>query len=260
MVVDVTELKVEELSKYFGGVCAVNGATFDIRTREIFGIIGPNGAGKSTLFNVITGVLQPTSGRVFFRGEEITHESTPDIARRGLVRTFQATTLFRRISVAENLRRGYLFGHLRRPSALLTRATTRSARAGAARKVEQTLSFLGMTRYADAIAGDLPYGSQKIIGVGMAITAGPQLMLMDEPAAGLNPVETNAMAKLIVRLRDELNIGIGLVEHDMKMVMSICDRILVLNHGVPVRTGTPTEIQTDPAVIESYLGTDDELA
>jgi branched-chain amino acid transport system ATP-binding protein len=177
-----------------------------------------------------------------------------------LIRTFQATTVFKRETVIENLRRGFLFGRISRPSHLLARSQVASARQQAQKKVEEIVEFTGLGAFSATRGGDLPYGLQKILGVGMAVAAGPRLMLMDEPAAGLNPSETNEMADLVLRLRDRLGIDVVLVEHDMMMVMRICDRILVLNYGQPVCIGTPAQVQSDPAVVEAYLGAEYERA
>jgi branched-chain amino acid transport system ATP-binding protein len=253
-------LQVQAVSRYFGGVRAVDNVSFELRPGEIFGVIGPNGAGKTTLFNVITGAIRPSSGTVRLQGEDITGLTMDAVARRGVIRTFQATTVFKRESVIENLRRGFLFGRVSRPSHLLARSQVASARQQAQKKVEEIVEFTGLGAFGATRGGDLPYGLQKILGVGMAVAAGPRLMLMDEPAAGLNPSETNEMADLVLRLRDRLGIDVVLVEHDMTMVMRICDRILVLNYGQPVCIGTPAQVQSDPAVVEAYLGAEYERA
>lgn len=255
-----TVIEVSGVSKHFGGIRAVDGVSFAMESGEIFGIIGPNGAGKTTLFNIITGMIPPSSGQIVFYGSDITGQPMDRIARCGVIRTFQSTTVFKNQTVSENLRRSHLFGRLSRPSWLLNRARVRHVNRAAEERIASVLAFIGFTGSANALAGDLPYGLQKILGVGMALAAEPKLLLMDEPAAGLNPSETKAMGELILRLRKELGIEIVLVEHDMKMVMNICDRILVLNHGEPISIGTPAEIQNNHAVIQAYLGTDHEFA
>jgi branched-chain amino acid transport system ATP-binding protein len=254
-------LEAAAVGRFFGGIRAVSGVSFSVVPGEVFGIIGPNGAGKTTLFNVITGTFPPSAGRVHFDGTDITGWKTDAVARAGVVRTFQATTVFKRESVADNLRRAVLFGTVARPPRLFSPARrSAAAQSAIAGRIAEVLAFTGLARVGATPAGDLPYGLQKILGVGMAVIAQPRLMLMDEPAAGLNPNETNGMGDLVLRLRNERGITVVLVEHDMKMVMRVCDRILVLNHGVPIAVGTPAEIQGNQAVIDAYLGTDHEGA
>ena len=253
-------LEVQALSRQFGGVRALDSVSFELNRGEVFGVIGPNGAGKTTLFNAITGAIRPSSGTVRLQGEDITGLTMDAVARRGIIRTYQATTVFRRETVFENLRRGFLFSHISRPSTLLARMRISDAREQAGKRVDEVLGFTGLVPFAATRAGDLPYGMQKILGVAMAVVARPRLLLMDEPAAGLNPSETNAMADLVLGLRDRLSIDVVLVEHDMSMVMRICDRILVLNYGRPICTGTPEQVQNDASVIDAYLGADIEHA
>jgi len=253
-------LEVADLARNFGGIVAVSGVSFGVAEGEVFGIIGPNGAGKTTLFNVITGAFPPSAGRVRLDGADITGLSTDQVARRGVVRTFQSTTVFHRDSVAGNLRRAVLFGALYRPWKMFQPGRVAATRAEVETRVADALAFTNLAHAAATGGGELPYGLQKVLGVGMAVAAQPRLMLMDEPAAGLNPNETNAMGDLVLRLRNERGITVVLVEHDMKMVMRICDRILVLNHGEPIAIGTPAEIQSDQAVIDAYLGSEHEYA
>ncbi len=253
-------LDVSVLNKNFEGLKAVQDVSFSVRRGEIFGIIGPNGAGKTTLFNLITRTIQASSGTVIFRDADIGHSSVDEVARLGLVRTFQATSVFKGQSVAENLRRSHVFCKLGRPLDLLNVAKLRAVREAAAHKADEILTFFDLKSEADSRAGDLAYGSQKILGIGMALATEPKMLLMDEPAAGLNPSEKAGIADVIKKLRSELKIDIALVEHDMRMVMSICDRILVLDHGRPIALGTPAETQANQAVIDAYLGIDYELA
>jgi branched-chain amino acid transport system ATP-binding protein len=253
-------LEVRALSKDFGGLQAVQEISFSARRGEILGIIGPNGAGKTTLFNLITRTIPASSGAVTFRGADISRSSVDDVARLGLVRTFQATSVFKGQSVVENLRCSYVFCKYGRPSRLLNIVKRKEVREAAAHKANEILAFLNLRNTAEVRAGDLAYGLQKILGVGMALATEPRLLLMDEPAAGLNPSEKTEMSAIVEKLRSELKIDIALVEHDMRMVMSICDRILVLDHGRQIALGTPAQVQTDQSVIDAYLGVDHEFA
>ena len=250
-------LEVEGLSRRFGGLTAVSEVSFNVKKGEIFGIIGPNGAGKTTLFNVIAGHYRPSAGTVKFEGVDISGHSSDAIARRGIARTFQAVHVFGEHTATENLRRAAVIGHCHNPLAYFTRNRRSQARAV---DLNEVARFIGIADVLDNQAGSLAYGLQKMLGIGMAMMVGPQLLLMDEPAAGLNSSEKKAAGTLIRRLRDELGITILLVEHDMPLVMGICDRILVINRGKPIALGTPTEVKADTSVIEAYLGEDYEFA
>lgn len=252
-------LEVKGLTKRFGGLLATNDVSFTTSAGEIVGVIGPNGAGKSTLFNLITGTIAPTSGRVAFHGEDITGSTPEQVAWRGLIRTFQSATVFKDKTVRDNLRIGMQFNRLGRPSQLLDRNRVKAFRRDAGRISDDLLEFAGLGKYAGRYAGDLPYGAQKTLGVAMALATEPRQLLMDEPAAGLNPVETEHMGNLIERIRSERGIDVVLVEHDMAMVTSICDRIVVINRGEVIAIGTPEEVQRNPEVIEAYLGVDLEF-
>lgn len=252
-------LEVKGLSKRFGGLLATNDVSFTTERGEIVGVIGPNGAGKSTLFNLITGTITPSSGSVSFYGEDITGHTPEQVAQRGLIRTFQSATVFNEKTVRDNLRIGMQFNRLGRPFQLFDRARVKAFRSDAGRMAAELLDFAGLEPYADRPAGDLPYGAQKTLGVAMALATEPRQLLMDEPAAGLNPVETEHMGHLIQRIRSERQIDVVLVEHDMAMVTSICDRIVVINRGEIITIGTPEEIQRHPEVIEAYLGVDLEF-
>lgn len=251
-------LEVDGLNKAFGGLRAINDLCFSTRRGEIFGVIGPNGSGKTTLFNLITGVFPATSGSVRFRGNPIGGLATDAIARLGLVRTFQSATVFRQESVYENIRRGSIFGCIGNPAWFFRKGIvsegTRKARAA----VEDLLEFSGLADVAETTAGNLPYGKQKMLGVAIALARHPLQLLMDEPAAGLNPAETEAMGELIAQIRSTRGIDVILVEHDMRMVTSICDRILALNYGKVIGVDVPAKIVAHPEVIEAYLGADFE--
>jgi branched-chain amino acid transport system ATP-binding protein len=249
-------LEVQALSRRFGGLMAVSEVSFAVERGEIFGIIGPNGAGKTTLFNVIAGHYRPSAGTVAFDGHDISGHSSDEIGRRGIARTFQAVNVFRQHTAAENLRRADVAHRCHSPLAFFSQRK----RAGSTVLLDEVARFVGLVDVLDGVAGSLAYGLQKILGIGMAMMVSPKLILMDEPAAGLNASEKKVAATLIRRLRDERGITVLLVEHDMPLVMGVCDRILVINQGKPIAQGTPDEVKADAGVIEAYLGEDYEFA
>lgn len=253
-----TVLQVEGLAKVFGGLHAVSDLSFSTRRGEILGIIGPNGSGKTTMFNVITGVLSPTAGSVRFCGELITGEQTDTIARKGLVRTFQSATVFKQETVYENIHRGSIFPCIGRPGWFFRRGVVANGQGRAKETVEELLEFSGLADVAHVQAGTLPYGKQKMLGVVVALAQHPKQLLMDEPAAGLNPTETLAMGELIIDIRAARGIDVVLVEHDIRMVSSVCDRVLALNYGKSIAIDVPERILAHPEVIEAYLGVDHE--
>jgi branched-chain amino acid transport system ATP-binding protein len=248
-------LQVDALSRRFGGLTAVSEVSFAVKRGEIFGIIGPNGAGKTTLFNVIAGHFRPSSGKVCFDGHDISGHSSDEISRRGIARTFQAVHVFKAHTVAENLRRADVIARCHGPFAYAAHRSKPTCVDPA-----EVARFLGLTEHLGSNAGGLAYGLQKILGIGMAMMVSPHLLLMDEPAAGLNSSEKKAASTLIRRLRDERGITVLVVEHDMPLVMAICDRILVINQGKPIALGTPVEVKSDARVIDAYLGEDYEFA
>jgi len=253
------QLELRALKKRFGGLTAVNDVSFAVQTGEIFGIIGPNGAGKTTLFNLIAGVHRPSGGSILYRGQDITGFSCDAVARLGIARTFQATHVFKTESVYENLRRAALLARAYNPLALFRHARHTESPAQDERILEIS-RFIGFDSLLHAVAGTLAYGQQKVLGVGMALMTTPHLVLMDEPAAGLNPSEKRMIGELICRMRDDLGLDIVLVEHDMRLIMDICNRILVVNQGTPIAIGTPDVIKNDQHVIDAYLGVDYEFA
>lgn len=251
-------LEVAGLTKAFGGLRAVSDLSFSTVRGEILGIIGPNGSGKTTLFNLITGVFPATGGSVRFRGNSVSGLPTDAIARLGLVRTFQSATVFKHESVYENIRRGSMFGCIGKPAWFFRRGRVAAGAGKAKATAEDLLEFSGLADVAETLAGNLPYGKQKMLGVAIALAQHPLQLLMDEPAAGLNPSETQAMGEFIAQIRSRRGIDVILVEHDMRMVTSMCDRILALNYGKVIAIDVPAKIVAHPEVIEAYLGADFE--
>ena len=250
-------LEVKDVTRRFGGLIAVSEVSFEVQKGEIFGVIGPNGAGKTTLFNVIAGHFGPSSGKVVFEGQDISGQSSDAIARLGIARTFQAVHVFKEHTARENLRRAFLLSSSHSPIAYF-KQRSEVEKSGAL--LEKVAKFIGLEEVLDNPAGGLAYGLQKILGIGMAMMSSPKLLLMDEPAAGLNSSEKKVAGTLIRRLRDELGYTILLVEHDMPLVMGLSDRILVVNRGLPIALGTPTEVKANKSVIDAYLGEDYEFA
>ena len=252
-------LGVEDLSISFGGLAALSELRFEARDREIFALIGPNGAGKSTVFNVVTGLYRPLSGRIRLGADDLLALAPHEIARRGVARTFQNTEVFRQLSALDNvligrhahLRTGVIRGALGLPS--VRREETRARETARA-----LLARLGLESAAATEAGSLPLGAQKRLEIARALAAEPRLLLLDEPAGGLNPTETQTLMAVIRGLRDESGLTIVLVEHDMELVMGISDRVCVLDHGRKIAEGAPREIVNDAAVVEAYLGSEQE--
>jgi branched-chain amino acid transport system ATP-binding protein len=253
---DAPILEVVEVSKSFGGIQALHGISFAVRSGEIFAIIGPNGAGKTTLFNLITGVYAPDQGRVRFDGCEIQGRRIHRLVAIGIARTFQNVELFERMSVLENVLVGQ---HVRTrcgfAGALLKGPRVRQEEREARARAVELLRFVGLEETAGQRSGDLPFGWQRFLEIARAMAARPRLLLLDEPAAGLNAVETERLAVLLRQIR-EGGTTLLLVEHDMSLTMGVSDRILVLNQGRMLAEGSPREIQADERVIDAYLGRD----
>jgi branched-chain amino acid transport system ATP-binding protein len=235
-------LVVEGLTRRFGGLLAVNDLSFEVRAGEVLGLIGPNGAGKSTTFNVISGYYRPTAGRLMFRGQDITGLSTTAVSRRGLVRTFQHGSLLRDMTVHDNILIGTMHS--------LRHHRDRTQR------VRETAELLGLAGMLEMTAGTLPHGYQRMLSIAIAFAARPVLLCLDEPLTGLNGTEVAAALAVMRRIRDAFGTTVLLVDHNMRAVMRICDRIVVLNYGELLAEGTPAEIRGNDAVIRAYLGDD----
>lgn len=242
----------------FGGLAAVDNLSFAVEKGAIHGVIGPNGAGKTTTFNVISGFYKPTAGTVRLRGETISGLRMYEVARRGIVRTFQHSTLFSEMTVLENVLVGTHLNYRPNIFAAIVGWDSDDRRAARA-KSEETLEFFGLLERAGDRAGDLPHGHQRALGLAIAMVARPEVMLLDEPFTGMNPEETNSMMSLMFKLRDN-GVTILIVEHDMHAIMGICDVITVMNFGKLLAKGRPDEIRRDPAVIEAYLGSARDVA
>lgn len=248
-------LSLKKLTKRFGGLTAVDNVNFSIEEGEIFGLIGPNGAGKTTIFNLITAIYSVTEGQIYFYDKKLAGLKPFEIANMGITRTFQNIRLFKKLTVYDNvltachkladyslLNSVVRIGKYKKQERLLNS------------KTEQLLKLMGLWEYKDIVASNLPYGLQRKLEIARALALEPKLLLLDEPAAGMNPEETLQLMELIKEIRNKFNLTVLIIEHHMDLIMGVCDRIFVLNFGIPLAIGTPKEIQEDKKVIEAYLG------
>ncbi|MGG0656384.1 ABC transporter ATP-binding protein [Rummeliibacillus pycnus] len=251
-------LKIQNVSKNFGGISALTDVSFSINEGEIYGLIGPNGAGKTTMFNLITNIFSPTSGEIILNGENITAIKPYKITEKGICRTYQNIRLFTQMSAIENVMVG---GHCRTQSGVirgvLRTKLQRKEEQELKQKAEELLELVGLIEFKDVLSENLAYGQQRRLEIARALASDPKLLLLDEPAAGMNEKETDSLFDLIKKVQAR-GITVLIIEHDMPLIMKICDRITVLNFGKKLAEGTPLEIQNNEAVIEAYLGKEEE--
>ncbi len=252
-------LHIRDLTKQFGGLTAVDAVSFSVPEGGIVGLIGPNGAGKTTIFNLITGIYRPTSGSIEYRGKSIVGLEPFRIADMGITRTFQNIRLFKNLSVFDNvLTACHLSANYSFAEAILRLPRFRAQEKHLTAKAEELLGIMNLSDYRDLIANNLPYGLQRRLEIVRALALNPKLLLLDEPAAGMNPDETEQLMRLIVRIRDDFGLSVLVIEHHMDLIMGVCEHIVVLNFGEKIAEGSADEISKNAQVIEAYLGTSEE--
>jgi len=248
-------IELKHITKKFGGVTAINDLSFKVELGETFGLIGPNGAGKTTAFNIITGNYKPTSGEIFFKHENITALSPRRIVKLGIARTFQNIRLFNSMSVLENVLIGF-DNHIRYTffEAILRAPRFFREEKKFKKEAKEILDILGLSQFADMKATNLSYGNQRKVEIARALATSPELLLLDEPAAGMNPAESDELADMLEFIKKEFDLTIILIEHDMKFVQKVCNRVLVLDYGKTIFEGNPSDMMKDEKVIKAYLG------
>ncbi len=251
-------LEIENVSKFFYGLVAIDDLTIKVKHGQIYGIIGPNGAGKTTLFNCVTGIYKPEKGTIKYKGEDITGMAPHKIAQKGVLRTFQNIRLFKDMSVAENIIAGcHTNSQQKWYHSILHTSFYKKDEIKYWKRVEELMEFFNLTKFAMTPTGDLSYGNQRKVEMARALAANPELLILDEPAAGLNENETIELTNIILKIK-EMKLGIMMIEHDMDMVMKLTDYITVINFGKEISQGIPSFVQDDPRVIEAYIGSDNE--
>jgi branched-chain amino acid transport system ATP-binding protein len=253
-------LQLKNVTKQFGGLMAVDNVSFDVERGSIFGLIGPNGAGKTTIFNLITGIYKVTEGEILFEGIETNSMQPYRVAELGITRTFQNIRLFKKLTTYENILTACHYNvRYGLVDAVLRNKRFKAEEKGLLAHAEELMNIMGLEDRRDVIAGNLPYGLQRRLEIARALALRPKLLLLDEPAAGMNPDETARLMTLIKEIRDRFNLTVLVIEHHMDLIMGVCERIVVLNFGKKLAEGTAGEVQANPKVIEAYLGEEEEV-
>lgn len=253
-------LSLNNVTKRFGGLTAVDNVSFNVEQGEIFGLIGPNGAGKTTIFNLITAIYSITDGAIYYNDKKLHRKNPYDIANMGITRTFQNIRLFKKLTAYENvLTACHKSADYNLFNSVIRIGKFKLQEKVLKRKTDELLELMGLWDYRDVVSSNLPYGLQRKLEIARALASNPELLLLDEPAAGMNPEETIQLMELIKEIRDKFNLTVLIIEHHMDLIMGVCDRIFVLNFGIPLALGTPKEIQENKKVVEAYLGKEENI-